>query len=441
MDARAAEALSGLTRSGVVVLSSGGASVTTLDSMSTRLIVAASTEHRLALTPMEISGGRRRLIAVSAPLDGVGSVVFARFLDDELAVLPELRRVAAISAIAALLLALGLGAIFAARIARPVRELSMAAAAVERGEFAAPLPTSRVQEVDVMSTTFDSMRRALAARLEELRAANAALVDRNARLTALQSDLMQRDRLGAAGQLVAQLAHEIRNPIASLRNCLELIRRRVDDDPEAREFADLAIDELLRMHELAEQMLDLNRPRDPGSQRCRPMIVAREVATLSIAGAGRERLSVEIRGDEQLEAAMSPDALKQVLLNLVQNGREAYENWSSRPDIPARIMIAVERANGDVQIEVRDNGPGIPSEIMSRIFDPFFTTKDAVHGVGLGLFVAEGLVRTAGGRITAGQVSALSAGGNQDHGAWFRIELPIAPALTGLPAHHAQISA
>jgi C4-dicarboxylate-specific signal transduction histidine kinase len=104
-------------------------------------------------------------------------------------------------------------------------------------------------------------------------------------------------------------------------------------------------------------------------------------------------------------------------------------------------MIAVERANGDVQIEVRDNGPGIPSEIMSRIFDPFFTTKDAVHGVGLGLFVAEGLVRTAGGRITAGQVSALSAGGNQDHGAWFRIELPIAPALTGFPAHRAQISA
>jgi signal transduction histidine kinase len=441
MDARAAEALSGLTRSGVVVVSTGGASVTTLDSMSTRLIVAASTEHRLASRPMEISRGRRRLIAVSAPLDGVGSVVFARFLDDELAVLPELRRVAAISAIAALLLALGLGAIFASRIASPVRELSMAAAAVERGEFAAPLPTSRVQEVDVMSTTFDSMRRALAARLEELGTANAALVDRNARLTALQSDLMQRDRLGAAGQLVAQLAHEIRNPIASLRNCLELIRRRVDDDPEAREFADLAIDELLRMHELAERMLDLNRPRDPGSQRCRPLIVAREVATLSIAGAGRERLSVEVRGDAQLEAAMSPDALKQVLLNLVQNGREAYENWTSHPDVPARMVIAVEGANSDIQIEVRDNGPGIPPEIVSRIFDPFFTTKDAVHGVGLGLFVAEGLVRTAGGRITAAQGSAASAGGGQDHGAWFRIELPMAPALPDLPAHHAHILA
>jgi signal transduction histidine kinase len=275
MDARAAEALSGLTRSAVVVVASNGATVSTLDTMSTRLIIAESAAGRLASTPMVIRGGPRRLIAVSAPLDGIGSVVFARYLDDELAVLPKLRRVAAISAVAALALALILGAIFAARIAQPVRELSMAAAAVERGEFTAPLPTSRVVEVQLMATTFDSMRRALAARLEELRNANVALVDRNARLTALQSDLMQRDRLGAAGRLVAQLAHEIRNPIASLRNCLELIRRRVDDDPEAREFADLAIDELLRMHELAEQMLDLNRPRDPGAQRCHPAIVAR----------------------------------------------------------------------------------------------------------------------------------------------------------------------
>jgi two-component system, NtrC family, sensor kinase len=438
MDARAAEALSGLTRSGVVVVTSGGATVSTLDSMSTRLIVAAESDRRLGPTPLALAGGQRRLIAVRAPLDGIGAVVFARFLDDELAVLPELRQVAAISAIAALFLALALGALFAARISRPVRELSSAAAAVERGEFSAPLPTSRVREVDVMSTTFDSMRRALAARLEELGTANAALVDRNARLTALQSDLMQRDRLGAAGRLVAQLAHEIRNPIASLRNCLELIRRRVDDDPEAREFADLAIDELLRMHELAEQMLDLNRPRDPGAQRCRPMAVVREVSTLSLAGAGRENLQVEITGDEQLEAAIAPDALKQILLNIVQNGREAFEAWSARPVGPAHIFVDVARVDDEVCIHVHDNGPGIPTAILSRIFDPFFTTKGAVHGVGLGLFVAEGLVRSAGGRITAGNVEQPSG---SVLGAWFRIELPVPLTTVVSPAYHADAPA
>jgi signal transduction histidine kinase len=424
MDARAAEALSGLTRSAVVVVASNGTSVTTLDTMSTRLIVEESAAGRLASTPMEIRGGPHRLIAVSTPLDGVGAVVFARYLDDELAVLPRLRRVAAISAIAALALALILGAVFATRISKPVSELSTAAAAVEHGEFTAPLPTSRVREVQLMATTFDSMRRALAARLEELKNANVALVDRNARLTALQSDLMQRDRLGAAGRLVAQLAHEIRNPIASLRNCLELIRRRVENDAEAREFADLAIDELLRMHELAEQMLDLNRPRDPGAQRCQPAVVAREVSRLALVGASREVLQITVAGDDHLEAAMAPDALKQVLLNLVQNCREAYVGWAAKPDGPARVMISIAAAGGEIRIEAIDNGPGIPAEILNRIFDPFFTTKEAVHGVGLGLFVAEGLVRTAGGRITAGNVVSSA---ERRGGAWFRIELPLPP--------------
>ncbi len=423
MDARAAEALSGLTRSSVVVVAANGATVTTLDTLSTRLVLAERAAGRLGPAPMDIRGGPRRLIAVSAPLDRIGAVVFARALDDELAVLPQLRRGAAISAAAALALALILGVIFAARIAQPVRALSAAAAAVERGEFSAPLPTSRVVEVQLMATTFDSMRRALAARLEDLRTANVALVDRNARLTALQSDLMQRDRLDAAGRLVAHLAHEIRNPIASLRNCLELIRRRVDDDPESREFADLAIDELLRMHELAEQMLDLNRPRDAGAQCCRPVVVAREVSRLALAGAGRDTLELAVSGDDRLEAAIRPDALKQVLLNVVQNGREAYLGVASRHEGPARVTIGVDAVETEIRITVGDNGPGIPPDILARIFDPFFTTKDAVHGVGLGLFVAEGLVRTAGGRITAGNGQPPGAAGT---GAWFRIELPVA---------------
>jgi two-component system C4-dicarboxylate transport sensor histidine kinase DctB len=81
------------------------------------------------------------------------------------------------------------------------------------------------------------------------------------------------------------------------------------------------------------------------------------------------------------------------------------------------IDIALATSGADMSIEVRDRGPGIREDILTRIFDPFFTTKDAMHGVGLGLFVAEGLVRTAGGR--------LSAGNRHGGGAWFRVELPL----------------
>jgi signal transduction histidine kinase len=326
-----------------------------------------------------------------------------------------------VSAVGALLIAVALGAALAARIARPVRELAGAAAAFASGDLETPVPSSQIIEVNQVADTFDTMRRALAARLEELAHTNAALTDRNARLTALQADLMQRDRLAATGRLVAQLAHEIRNPVASLRNCLELIRRRVGHDPEAREFADLAIDELLRMHELAEQMLDVARPRDPGASRCRPVLVAREVARLASVGPmhrGSAAVAVEVTGDDAVEAAMAPDAFKQVLLNLLQNSRDANAS-----DEPAKIGIVIAAEGSRVSVDVLDDGPGIAPDILQRVFDPFFTTKEAVHGVGLGLFVAEGLVRTAGGSIAAR--NARDGSGTPYRGAWFHLELPL----------------
>src|SRR6185503_18764721 len=123
--------------------------------------------------------------------------------------------------------------------------LAEAANAMARGSFDAPLPTSRIDEVARVADQFREMRMALDRQMSELREANEALADRNERLGALQADLMQRDRLAASGRLVGQLAHEIRNPVANLRNLLELIRRRSADQPNVVELAELAIDELL----------------------------------------------------------------------------------------------------------------------------------------------------------------------------------------------------
>ena len=428
VDAATAGVLSGLTRSDVVILSSGDAMVaaTTLDSTDTRDLLKVLREKSLVSAPsgeaVEVLAGTQRRLVVTAALGDASLVVFTRALSSELAVLPELRRVAFISALGAFALALLLGVLLSARVARPVRQLAIAAQGVTDGEFNAALPTTRIREVQRVAETFKAMRTALAERLAELRSANEALVDRNARLSALQADLMQRDRLTATGRLVSQLAHEIRNPVANLRNCLELIRRRVADDAEAREFTDLAIDELLRMHELAEQMLDLNRPRDSETQRCNPASVAREVATLSSLGHAQDAVVVSSMLADDVHATLAPDALKQVLLNLVQNAREAMQQCENgTTDAPQTIEISVHNTPDEIFMEVRDRGPGIPPASLARIFDPFFTTKAAMHGVGLGLFVAEGVVRTAGGR--------LSAGNRDDGGAWFRVQLPIAAAI------------
>jgi signal transduction histidine kinase len=423
---RTIDALGRLTRSDVTVLlgSDRALVATTLDSATASGLRAAIGEPLPDTHARAIDVAGHMFLAVSAALGGDTTVVFTRDRAAVLAVISELHRLAFISVAIALAVALALGAVLATRIVRPVHQLSAAASAMAQGSFDAPLPTSHIDEVARVAEQFGEMRAALDRRMSELKEANEALADRNARLGALQADLMQRDRLAASARLVGQLAHEIRNPVANLRNLLELIRRRSGDDPGVVEFADLAIDELLRMHELAEQMLDLNRPRDPSAKACAPTLVAREVARLAVAGAPDGALVVDVRGPDDAFAAIAPDALKQVFVNLVQNAREAVSQ--SDASRPAEIRIEVSAMGPSIMIGVADNGPGVPETERSRIFDPFYSTKREMAGVGLGLFVAEGLVRSAGGRLTVR--------GAPGGGALFEIELPVATAADAATA-------
>jgi signal transduction histidine kinase len=281
-----------------------------------------------------------------------------------------------------------------------VRTLADAADRLAAGDFDAPVAYSGAAEVRRLAQAFDAMRKALAARLAEVK-------ERSEKLSMLQAQLMQQDRLAATGHLVVQLAHEIRNPVANVRNCLEVIRRR-SADPDTLQFTNLAIEELMRMHALAENLLDLNRPRDAAGAISDPNAVVREVAELlALDGFA----SVEVRADGvHTRAAIGMDALKQILLNLARNAREASA---------ASLLITVSAPRDIVRIDVADDGPGIPDHLLPRIFDPFFTTKTAVHGVGLGLFVAEGLVRSVGGSLTARNRTP-------EPGALFRIEVPAA---------------
>jgi signal transduction histidine kinase len=412
--------LSGLTRTGVLVVppNADNAAATTLDTAQATSIIGAVRAEMPGPAVRDISLGGRRILASAVDLEGAGLLIFVRALDTEYAMLPRLRFIALASAAVALMLALALGVLLARRMARPVAQLAEAASAMTEGDFESPLPDSRIREVARVATAFGEMRRALVMRLEQLRTANTALADAGSRLRALQSDLLQRERLAATGRLVVQLSHEIRNPVANVRNCLELVRRRVADDPEARDYADLAIDELLRMHALAEHVLDANRPSDEALRHCQPVLVARDVAALSTAGISPAVLEMDVEGPASLDAAIAPDALKQVLFSIVQNAREAMDaSHTPRSESPSpRIEIRVASAGTDVVIEVVDTGPGLIPDDIPRIFDPFFTTKRAVHGVGLGLFVAEGLIRAAGGQLTAHNRDA--------GGACFRIVVP-----------------
>jgi len=124
--------------------------------------------------------------------------------------------------------------------------------------------------------------------------------------------------------------------------------------------------------------------------------------------------TITVHASGHCSSALPADALKQVLLNLVQNSKEA-----AKKDMEIHIDVATRDEH--VVITVTDNGPGVAPEVRNRIFDPFFTTREGAGGVGLGLFVVEGVVRGHGGTVS------LVEREDGVSGASFRIELPVAP--------------
>lgn len=419
IDETVADVSAGLTRTDVTIVDEAGrVAASTAEEQLVAVAGDSAVAWRTAGGVVEFRpvGGPAFLLR-AVPLNGAGTMIFALNLDRALSLVPALRRTVMLAAVWALVLALVLGGATAAALTRPVRAVAHAADRLSVGDFGAPLPDSRVREVRRVAGAFDTMRRALQARLAELEEANRKLEERQQRLAALQSEFIQRERLAASGRMGAELAHEIRNPVANVRNCLEVLRRRVEDDDTGREFADLAIDELLRMHELAERMLDLNRPADPDATSCDVTRVLDQVAALVRAGASGDDLTIAVHSAPQTMAAIPPDALKQVLINVVQNAREAVEE-------SGRIDLRVTADSGTVRLEVVDTGPGIPAEMLETIFDPFVTSKSAVHGVGLGLFVAEGIVRRYGGHLSAG---------NREEGRGARFVLELTKVATDVP--------
>ncbi|MBK9166813.1 MAG: sensor histidine kinase [Bryobacterales bacterium] len=221
--------------------------------------------------------------------------------------------------------------------------------------------------------------------------------------------LTQAERLSAVGQLAAGLAHEIRNPLASIAGAAGILQRGhapVEDQHDCLEIIDK---ESQRLNKLLSSFLDFARPRTPRFQRTDVHAVLDSVAVLAshTAGAGGVEFRRVIPGDLP-DIECDPEQLKQVLLNLFINAVQASPRGGT---IEVRAALLRDR----VRITVRDQGSGIPPELRSRIFDPFYTTKES--GNGLGLAVAAKIVEQHGGLLVAE--------GGPGSGAILRLDLPL----------------
>ena len=224
------------------------------------------------------------------------------------------------------------------------------------------------------------------------------------------------EQLATVGLLGASLAHEIRNPLVSIKTFVQLLPTHYQDPAFRHKFFRLIGDEVMRIDQLTDQLLDLAAPRVYSAQSIELHPLLRSSIDLVAAKAAHRQ--IEFISDFQAvpdNAYTDSTAAKQVMLNLCFNAIQAVEgaNTSER-----WVKISTRNINGGIEMAVSDSGPGISSEIRPRLFQPFQTTKSS--GFGLGLAICSD--------ILANLHASISVDPNRPgHGAIFRVTFPCQP--------------
>ena len=221
-----------------------------------------------------------------------------------------------------------------------------------------------------------------------------------------------RDRLAALGEMAAGMAHEIRNPLASIELLAGLIKREATGEERLLELVEELQTEVRAVGATVRAGLDFVRPRAAARQRrpVRPVLDAallRARARVPFAG------SIDVRCVDELHAHVDPDQLATLLANLLINALEAMAGAEQDGAHVLSVALAAE-GEGGLRVEVSDTGPGVPPELRERIFYPFFTTRP--EGTGVGLAEVQKLAVAHGGTV---QVDAGPEGGGH-----FTVHLP-----------------
>ena len=240
----------------------------------------------------------------------------------------------------------------------------------------------------------------------------------------IQSKMLQTEKMAALGQLVSGIAHELNNPLTAIMGYAQLLLGHGLEPAQLSE-AKKVYHEAERARRIVKNLLYFARENKPERTRVDLNEIVERTLALRSYELKIENIAVECELAPDLPQTMAdPYQLQQVILNLVVNAEQALLEERGQGHVRIRTRHLVHgvghRSQDRIEMEVSDDGPGIPPEIASRIFDPFFTTKPPGVGTGLGLSIVYGIVHQHGGEVTFEN----QPGG----GARFIVELPVVAA-------------
>lgn len=324
-----------------------------------------------------------------------------------------------------------------------LRHLTWQTQQVAAGDF-----SQRVDFMGEFSDAFNSMVAALAQARTDLTERNQQLADTCEQLKSTQSQLLQQEKMASIGQLAAGVAHEINNPMGFITSNLGALGKyterfnsfvaAVDEElaasgvtPELRESL-LARKKKLKIDFMLEDIPSLLAETLNGAERVKKIVQdlkgfsridSAEYATVDLNQCLESTINIignNLKSGVRLTTEFGaipnvtclPQQLNQVFMNLLQNAAQAIEGEGD-------IRVRTADDNGNVSVEIADNGCGIAPEHLARIFEPFFTTRPVGKGAGLGLSIAYDIVKKHGGELTVES--------EVGKGSTFRIRIPLEP--------------
>jgi len=257
----------------------------------------------------------------------------------------------------------------AGQFARPVERLAGAARRIGEGDLERAVELVGSGELRSLAHELEQMRR---------------------RLRELDSQHRQDERLATLGTFTATIAHEVRNPLSAVRLTVQMLARKLGDDPGVR----MIIEELERLDLIVDELLAFSKGMHVSLQTCDLRVVAEDVVRLMRRQAEHAGAHLVIDGAGVVSA--DPARLRQLLMNLLLNAIQAVQGHDTG-DAGGRVCITITTDG----FAVSDNGPGVAAELAARLFEPFTTNR--VAGTGLGLHLAKAVAEAHGARIRLDQ--------------------------------------
>ena len=303
-------------------------------------------------------------------------------------------------------------------IARPLATLVEGSREVAAGKFDHRIHLDSDDEMRELAEAMNAMT----ARFQEVRD------DLDCQVRERTKQVVRSEQLASVGFLAAGVAHEINNPLASIAMCSESLESRLaellDKSPEShaaetevvRSYLEMIQKEAFRCKQITEKLLDFSRMGDPERHHTDLReLVGGVVEMLRHLGKYQNK-NVELTTGEPVIAEVSPQELKQVVLNLITNGLDSVEPGGT-------VKVAVISRGQEAQIAVEDNGCGMTDDVIQHLFEPFFTRRRGGQGTGLGLSITYRIVEEHHGQIAAHS-------GGLGNGSTFTVTLPLRQPTT-----------